>query len=103
MKKNHFRTSVLFMVVVAFIFMCYAYSPNPTPSPSLDYYRLDKCEPNGTLYYAYEGQSGHHDSGDRVEGGTEIYYVISGSQKTPYSGRWLITVTGTGETDCPED
>lgn len=71
-------------------------------TPSITYYyKLDKCVPNGIYYYTSQSISGTLSSGNRVQGATDTYYVVSGSQSTPYSGRTLIQVSNTGQYGCP--
>jgi hypothetical protein len=73
-------------------------SASPTPLPNY-YYRLTRCEDSQTYWsQAYPG--GTFSSGDRVEGGSGVYYVISGSQTTNPGGS-LLTVTDTGLFGCP--
>lgn len=69
--------------------------------PTDIYYQLDKCEDNGSYYYTSQSMSGYLNSGERVEGDTYVYYVVSGSQTSPYYDRILIQVTNTGEYGCP--
>lgn len=80
--------------------------PPPTPTPSASpaavyyYYRLTRC---GTFetFWSQLYPSGTFNSGDRVEGGVGIYYVISGSQTTN-PGTTLYSVTRVpGATGCP--
>jgi hypothetical protein len=75
-------------------------TPTPTPTNVTNlYYRLTRCD-NFQTYYSQSYPSGTFNSGDRVQGGTGVYYVISGSQ-TSNPGGTLYTVTGTGLTGCP--
>lgn len=73
----------------------------PIPVPVvLYYYLLTKCVYNGTAYYTGPLPSGTFSSGRRVQGGTNIFYVVSGSQTTIPSGTY-IDVTDTGQVGCP--
>ena len=78
--------------------------PAPTPPPSQTplpdyYYRLTRCD-DSQIYWSQAYPGGTFSSGDRVEGGSGVYYVISGSQTTNPGGT-LLTVTDTGLTGCP--
>jgi hypothetical protein len=81
---------------------CSPPTPTPPPSPSAIsyvYYRLTNCQ-NYQTYWSQQYVSGTFDSGDRVEGGSGYYYVVSGSQ-TSNPGGTLYTVTATGQFGCP--
>jgi hypothetical protein len=79
-------------------------STTPEPAPPapvvLYYYLLTKCVYNGTSYYTGPLPAGTFSSGNRVEGGTNIFYVVSGSGTTIPSGTH-IDVTNTGQMGCP--
>jgi len=76
-------------------------TPTPTPTNvTYYYYRLTRCD-NFQTYWSQQYPSGTFNSGDRVEGGTGVYYVVSGSQ-TSNPGGTLYTVTRVpGATGCP--
>lgn len=74
-------------------------TPSPTPSAVNYYYRLTKCA-DFTTWWTQQYPSGTFNSGDRVEGSSGTYYVISGSQ-TANPGGTLLTVTDTGLSGCP--
>lgn len=77
--------------------------PTPTPTTVLYYYTLTRCDTN-EVFYSTQYESGTFDSGDRVEGATGVYYVISGSATTdPQPGGNKIQVTNTNLTGCPEN
>jgi len=81
---------------------CSAPAPTPAPSPSPlpdYYYRLTRCD-DSQIYWSQAYPGGTFSSGDRVEGGSGVYYVISGSQTTnPLET--LYSVTATGFDGCP--
>ena len=76
-------------------------TPTPTPTnTTYYYYRLTRCD-NFQTYWSQSYPSGTFSSGDRVEGGTGVFYVVSGSQ-TSNPGGTLYTVTRVpGATGCP--
>ena len=75
-------------------------TPAPSPSPLPDYYyRLTRCD-DSQIYYSQAYPGGTFSSGDRVEGGSGVYYVISGSQ-TSNPGGTLYTIFATGFDGCP--
>lgn len=77
-------------------------SPSPTPSntpPSNNgYYIMVDCQ-NYQTRYSQLLPSGTFNSGDRVEGSFEYYYVISGF--TPSFQATTFFVTATGQFGCP--
>jgi hypothetical protein len=78
-------------------------SPTPTLSASstpLIYYRLTDCQ-NSQYYYSQQFSSGTFNSGDRVEGSSGYYYVVSGTYTSPPSGIDQRFVSGTGQFGCP--
>jgi hypothetical protein len=78
-------------------------APTPTPTPSSTagsngYYIMTDCQTYQTRYsqlIAY----GTFNSGDRVEGSSGYYYVITGF--TPSFQATTFTVTATGQFGCP--
>jgi hypothetical protein len=78
-----------------------AVTPTPTPTNTINYYyRLTRCD-NFQTYWSQQYPSGTFNSGDRVEGGSGVYYVVSGSQ-TSNPGTTLYSVTRVpGQTGCP--
>jgi hypothetical protein len=74
-------------------------TPTPTPTAVTTYYRLTNCQDYLT-YYSQGYPSGTFNSGDRVEGSSGYYYVVSGSQ-TSNPGGTLYSVTSTGLFGCP--
>jgi hypothetical protein len=76
-------------------------TPTPTPTnASLIYYRLTDCQ-NFQYYYSQQFPSGTFNSGDRVEGGSGYYYVVSGTYTSPPSGIEQRFVSSTGQFGCP--
>jgi hypothetical protein len=75
-------------------------TPTPTPTnPGYYYYKLTACS-NYQTYYSQAYPVGTFNSGERVQGGTGVFYVVSGSQ-TGNPGGTLYTVTATGFYSCP--
>ena len=76
-----------------------ASTPTPTPSSGSDgYYIMTDCQTYQTRYsqlIAY----GTFNSGDRVEGSEDYFYVITGF--TPSFQATTFTVTATGQYGCP--
>ncbi|HLP86912.1 MAG TPA: hypothetical protein VK153_03515 [Candidatus Paceibacterota bacterium] len=65
------------------------------------YYRLQSCQ-DGRVYGAGPLSSGIYSSGSRVQGGSGMYYVVTGSQTGPISGAVdNIGISATGQMGCP--
>ena len=76
--------------------------PNqPTTKQPLEkvYYTLYKCEPNGIDYYTGPLNIGTFDTGDKVEGATNTFYIITTSTKNVPIGTH-IDVSGTNLKGC---
>jgi hypothetical protein len=76
-------------------------SPTPTPSPAgtYGYYQMVDCQTFETKY-SQQLLSGTFNSGDRVEGSYQYYYVINGFTTT--SPGTFTFVTATGQYGCQE-
>ena len=78
-------------------------TPEPTTTTTttlLYYFRLSDCANPGEYKETGPYPDGTYNSGERVEGATDYFYVVSGSQLTTW-GYINISVTNTGFTDCP--
>lgn len=78
-------------------------SVTPTPTPTnlpLIYYRLTDCQ-TYQYYYSQQFTSGTFNSGDRVEGSSGYYYVVSGTYTSPPAGVDQRYVSATGQFGCP--
>jgi hypothetical protein len=82
---------------------CNVVPPTPTPTPTNStslYYRLTDCQ-NFQYYYSQQFPSGTFNSGDRVEGSSGYYYVVSGTYTSPPAGVEQRYVSATGQFGCP--
>lgn len=77
--------------------------PSPTPTPSnlsYGYYVMVDCQ-NYQTRYSQQLPSGTFNSGDRVEGSSGYYYVISGFTTSTPDPSLIFYVSGTSEFGCP--
>lgn len=73
---------------------------NGTPTIIYNYYTAQSCQQTQT-FETGPYPNGTYSSGDRVQGGSGLYYVITNSQTDPYIGYSNISTTGTGARGCP--
>lgn len=106
---NTIRPGVPFADVASFTILdcgtsCGTPSVTPTPTPTnivYLYYKLTDCQ-NYQTYYSQLLPSGTFNSGDRVEGSSGYFYVVSGTYYTEPAGTsGQRYVTGTGLFSCP--
>ena len=84
----------------------YNYVPSPDPititpeeKSTKKYYKIRRCNDSNIEVWTQAYPDGTFNSGDRVEGGSGVYYVVVGSQEALPQG-YLYSVSSTNASGC---